>query len=210
MKKLDKIDFLIFDLGNVIIDIDYDFSINELKKILPKEKHCLTSRFFPSTFHKEYEKGLISNDEFRNAVRNLYEENWSDQQIDHVWNSLLRKIPQERLKLLASLRKHYKTAILSNTNDIHIVKFNEMLQEISDHKTINDLCDQVFLSHEMGLAKPDTAIYEKVLETLNVVPGKAIFFDDLEANIKGAEKTGMKAIQITHPKALIEFFQDVQ
>lgn len=210
MKKLEKIDFLIFDLGNVIIDIDYDVSINELKKILPSEKHYLTSEFFPSAFHKDYEKGLISNAEFRNAVRDLFEENWTDDQIDHVWNSLLIVIPEERLKLLAQLRKKYRTAILSNTNDIHIVKFNHMLKEVSVHSTIQDLCDQVFLSHEMGLAKPDLAIYKKVLESLNAQPEKTIFFDDLAANVEGAKQTGMDAFQITHPKALIEFFTDVQ
>ncbi|PRY90765.1 HAD family hydrolase [Mongoliibacter ruber] len=210
MKKLDKIDFLIFDLGNVIIDIDYDVSINELKKILPSKKHHLTSQFFPSSFHKEYEKGLISNEEFRNAVRDLYEENWSDDQIDHVWNSLLIVVPQERLQLLSQLRQQYTTAILSNTNDIHIVKFNEMLQEISDYSSIHNLCDHVFLSHEMGLAKPDTAIYQKVVTSLNTQAEKTIFFDDLAANVEGAKKIGMNAVQITNSKALMEFFGDVQ
>jgi epoxide hydrolase-like predicted phosphatase len=210
MKKLDNIDFLIFDLGNVIIDIDYNFSIRELKKILPEQKHDLAPQFFTSTFHKQYEKGEISNGEFRDAVRELYRENWTDSQIDHVWNSLLINIPNERLDLLDSLRSKFKTAILSNTNDIHIVKFNQMLSEVSELNSIYDLCDDVFLSHEMGLAKPDTAIYEKVLSSLNADAEKTIFFDDLEANVKGAQKTGMNAVQITHPKALIEFFVDVQ
>ncbi|MBW3468202.1 HAD family hydrolase [Arthrospiribacter ruber] len=210
MKTLDNIDFLIFDLGNVIIDIDYDLSINELKKILPAEKHSLTENFFVSTFHKEYEKGRISNSDFRDEVRNLFGENWTDEQIDHVWNSLLVHIPVERLALLKNLRKSFRTAILSNTNDIHIQKFNQMLEGVSDFSNIHDLCDVVFLSHEMGLAKPDKAIYQEVLEQLNVHGKKTIFFDDLLANVKGAEEVGINAVQITHPKALIDFFDNVQ
>ncbi|WP_304517920.1 HAD family phosphatase, partial [Cecembia rubra] len=145
-----NIDFFIFDLGNVIIDIDYDFSINELKKILPENKHELSGKFFTSKYHKDYEKGLISSEEFRNEIRNLYQEDWTDVQIDHVWNSLLKNVPQERIDLLKKLKSDYGTAILSNTNAIHIQKFDEILVEFTTEKTIFDLCHEIFLSHEMG------------------------------------------------------------
>lgn len=209
MKKLENIDFLIFDLGNVIIDIDYSFSINELKKILPEAKHTLTDKFFPSTFHKEYEKGLISSSQFRNEVRNLYQEDWTDTQIDHVWNSLLKDIPLERIELLKILGRDYGTAVLSNTNEIHIEKFDELLLDQTGEKSIFDLCDRIFLSHEMGLAKPDVAIYKAVLNEINVSPERVLFFDDLLANLEGAKRVGIQTYQITHPKSLIQFFSDV-
>jgi glucose-1-phosphatase len=206
MKNPENIEFLIFDLGNVIIDIDYDFSINELKKLLPEHKHRLTDKFFTSNFHKEFEKGLISSDQFRNEVRNLYGENWHDTQIDHIWNSLLREIPQERIDLIKSLRKTYHMAVLSNTNQIHVEKFDEILQQNTSEKSLFDLFDKVFLSHEMGLAKPDVAIYEAVLNDISISPHKVLFFDDLPANLEGAKKTGIQTFHISHKKALLEFF----
>lgn len=206
MKIPQNIDFFIFDLGNVIIDIDYDFSINELKKILPEHKHNLTAQFFPSQFHKDYEKGLISSEEFRNEVRKLYGENWTDEQIDHVWNSLLRTIPQERIDLVNRLKSDFGTGILSNTNAIHIAKMGEILQSQHGEKSIYELCDQAFLSHEMKLAKPDVEIYQAVLEEIKVPGSKVLFFDDLEANVAGAKKAGMQSYQITHPRGLVEFF----
>jgi putative hydrolase of the HAD superfamily len=209
MKKLENIDFLIFDLGNVIIDIDYSFSINELKKILPEAKYTLTDKFFPSTFHKEYEKGLISSSQFRNEVRNLYQEDWTDAQVDHVWNSLLKDIPYERIELLKKLGRDFGTAVLSNTNEIHIEKFDELLLDQTGEKSIFDLCDRTFLSHEMGLAKPDEAIYKAVLNEINVSPERVLFFDDLLANLEGAKRVGIQTYQITHPKALIQFFENV-
>ena len=206
MKIPKEVDFFIFDLGNVIIDIDYDFSINELKKILPKHKHDLTSQFFPSQFHKDYEKGLISSVEFRNEVRRLYQEDWTDDQIDHVWNSLLRVIPQERIDLVNRLKTDFGTGILSNTNAIHIDKMGEILQKQHGEKSVHELCHHAFLSHEMGLAKPDEAIYEAVLDVIKLPARKVLFFDDLKANIKGAKNVGLQVHHITHPKGLVEFF----
>jgi glucose-1-phosphatase len=207
MKNPENIEFLIFDLGNVIIDIDYDFSINELKRLLPIEKHSLTEDFFTSNFHKDFEKGLISPEQFRNEIRKLYGENWADEQIDHIWNSLLREIPQERIDLIKFLKKNYRTAVLSNTNQIHVEKFDEILQQNTSEKSLFELFDVVFLSHEMGLAKPDVAIYETVLKKISISPDKVLFFDDLAANLEGAKKTGIQTYQILHQKALVEFFQ---
>lgn len=206
MKIPPNIDFFIFDLGNVIIDIDYDFSINELKKILPAHKHELTAQFFPSQFHKDYEKGDINSDEFRNEVRRLYDEDWTDSQIDRVWNSLLRTIPQERIDLVRRLKSEYGTGILSNTNAIHIEKMAEILQDQNGESSVYSLCHSVFLSHEMGLAKPDIAIYEAVLDEIKIPGEKVLFFDDLAANVEGAKKAGMQSYQITHPRGLVEFF----
>lgn len=201
-----NVDFFIFDLGNVIIDIDYDFSINELKKILPEAKHELTAKFFPSKFHKDYERGLISSKTFRDEIRSLYQEDWTDDQIDHVWNSLLKDVPKERIDLLKQLKSDFGTAVLSNTNAIHIEKFDEILKQHTSEKTIFDLCHEIFLSHEMGLAKPDVAIYEAVLDKIKVPAKNVLFFDDLAANLEGAKKVGIQTHQITHPKGLVEFF----
>jgi glucose-1-phosphatase len=206
MKKLENIDFLIFDLGNVIIDIDYDFSINELKKLLPEHKFELTNQFFPSSIHKDYERGLITSEQFRNEIRLMFQEDFTDAQIDHVWNSLLKDIPQERIDLLTELRKIYGTAILSNTNEIHIDKFDELLKEQTGLSSINALCDKVFLSHKMGLSKPDPAIYLSAISDIGVPANRVLFFDDLLANLEGAKSVGIYTHHINHKKGLVEFF----
>ncbi len=210
MKKLNNIDFLIFDLGNVIINIDYDLSINELKKKLPKPLHDKIEDFYASPFLKSYEKGEITSSEFRNEVNKLYSQNWSNEQIDAIWNKLLLDVPQERIELLKELNKHFGTAILSNTNEIHIEAFEKILQQTTTEKSIFDLADKVYLSHKINLVKPDPQIYKTVAADLGTEPQRILFFDDMKANIVAAQEVGYNAVHITHPKGLDEFFEDVQ
>ncbi|AFL85866.1 haloacid dehalogenase superfamily protein, subfamily IA, variant 3 with third motif having DD or ED [Belliella baltica DSM 15883] len=209
MKSIKNIDFLLFDLGNVIINIDYQFTINELNKILPKEKNRLPNSFFPSQFHKQYERGHISTKEFRSAVRNHFNEGWSDDQIDNIWNSLLKDIPRERIQLIRKLRKDFGLAVLSNTNELHIKKLNDILKLEHDISSLHPLFDQVYFSHELHMAKPDMEVYEEVSKRLNTSPEKILFFDDLQENIAGAQKVGYQTQIIDHPNALLNFFENV-
>lgn len=209
MKKLENIDFLIFDLGNVIIDIDYAFTVNKLKNLLSEVKHPLTDQFFPAKFHKDFEKGRISAEDFRNAVRNHFQEDWSDALIDELWNSLLKHIPRERIELIKELSKDFGLAVLSNTNSIHVEKVDQILLEDTGEASLDLLFDKVFFSHEMGMSKPDEDIYKSVIQELGVQPERTLFFDDLLENLNGAKKVGLQTFHINHDKALIRFFQNV-
>lgn len=209
MKSIKNIDFLLFDLGNVIINIDYQFTINQLNSLLPSDKTHLTESFFPSKFHKQYERGLISTSEFRNEVRNHFEEDWSDDQIDNLWNSLLKDIPLERIELIKRLKADYGLAVLSNTNELHIQRLDEILQQEFNVTSLHSLFDQVYFSHELQMAKPDVEIYEEVAKRLNTDSQKILFFDDLKENLIGAEQVGYQTHLINHPKALINFFENV-
>uniref|UniRef100_UPI00359311D8 HAD-IA family hydrolase n=1 Tax=Aquiflexum sp. TaxID=1872584 RepID=UPI00359311D8 len=85
----------------------------------------------------------------------------------------------------------------------------QMLKEQSSVDGLSVMFDRVFLSHEMGLAKPDEAIYKAVINEIQVEPNRVLFFDDLLANLDGAKRVGIQTYHITYPKALIQFFADV-
>lgn len=207
MKKDPNIDFLIFDLGNVIIDINYQKSLQLISSEVADHLQGKVENFYLTEFHKQYEKGLIDSAGFREAIRSYFEQNWDDQKIDHLWNSLLVNIPSERITLINSLRGKYNLGVLSNTNEIHIMGLNEILMRDHQIKNLEQIFDRVFLSHEMGLAKPSKEIYEKMVVDLNTSPDKIVFFDDLEANVKGAAAIGINAIHVTGPNVIFDYLR---
>ncbi|TNF41147.1 MAG: HAD family phosphatase [Cytophagales bacterium] len=209
MKNSPDVDFLIFDLGNVIIDIDYQRSLNLIKSKVEESLHDRVDFFYQTEFHKSYEKGLISSVQFRDEVRDYFSQSWSDQEIDTLWNSLLGKIPPQRLELVKELRKKYQVGVLSNTNEIHIDAVHEMLRSEHGLDRFDPIFDWVFYSHEMGLAKPSAEIYEKMLAELNTSPDRVLFFDDLKANVEGAKAVGIEAVQVTGPRVIFDFFGNV-
>jgi putative hydrolase of the HAD superfamily len=209
MKKSLDADFLIFDLGNVIIDIDYQGSLSRIKQELPEAIHSKVDNFYRTDFHREYEMGMIDSASFRAEVRTYFEADWEDQKVDFLWNSLLGKIPAERIELIKKLRKTYQVGVLSNTNHIHILKVNEILKADHGLENFDPIFDWVFLSHEMGLAKPSLEIYERLVNELHTTPDRVIFFDDLPANIGGASEAGIRAIHVTGPEVIFDFFKDV-
>jgi len=209
MKNALDADFLIFDLGNVIIDIDYDRAFELLKQTVPTHLHPRVDEFYLTDFHKDYECGRLDSDAFRREVNAYFEFNLEDHKIDHLWNSLLGKIPKERLELIAKLRENFQVGVLSNTNLIHIHAVNKILKEDHGIDNFDPIFDWVFLSHEMGFAKPFPEIYEKMLMDLGTSADRVIFFDDLEANVKGAASVGIQAIHVTGPTVLFDYFKHV-
>lgn len=209
MKNLSDVDFLIFDLGNVIIDIDYQHSLRLIKSKVPAHLHPRVDHFYVTDFHKAYEKGLIDSPTFRNEVRSYFEQSWSDQEVDELWNSLLGKIPPYRLELVKKLRQTHQLGVLSNTNEIHIQGVYGLLKEEFQADSFDPFFDRIFYSHEMGLAKPDVAIYEKMVNELGTSPERVLFFDDLLANVEGAKKIGIHAVQVTGPQVLLDYFSHV-
>lgn len=209
MKNRPDVDFVIFDLGNVLIDIDYHKSMNLMKSALPTSIHEKVDTCYAAEFHKAYEKGQLSSAEFRQEFRHYFQTNWTDAEVDYFWNSLLGSIPAYRLDLVRQLKTQYQVGILSNTNEIHIEAVYAQLQ--AEHNLVNfdPLFDWVFYSHEMGLAKPNQEIYQQLLFELGTTANRVLFFDDLKANVDGAASLGIQAVQVTGPTTIFDFFGNV-
>lgn len=208
---LKNINNLIFDLGGVIIDLDFQAVYEAFASLARLSVDEVQARIHGFTQFINYEKGLISSGEFRDQVRDLFQLTSSDQEIDNAWCEILAGIPQVRLELLNKLRHRYRIFALSNTNDIHARKFNSIIEDALDNATLfTDHFEKLYLSHELKMRKPEAEIYRLVLEDQGIAAQETLFIDDTLENIQGAQALGIQTLHLENPDHLITFFNGTQ
>ena len=185
-----KIRNIVFDLGGVLVDLDFKAAINGLQEAgFANVKEQLLA-FDRGGIFQKFEVGEITADEFRTAIRENSTVTLTDEEVDALWNLMLLEIPREKLELILELRGKYMVYLLSNTNSIH---WDYVCKNAFNYRgfRVNDYFEETFLSYEMHLAKPDKAIFEKVLQDANLLPEETLFIDDSEANCKAASELGI-------------------
>ena len=201
-----KIKNIVFDLGGVLVDLDFKAAINGLQKAgFANVKEQLQSFDREGIFQK-FELGEMTAEEFRTAIRENSTVTLTDEEIDALWNAMLLEIPREKLELILDLRGKYMVYLLSNTNSIH---WDYVCKNAFNYRgfRVKDYFEETFLSYEMHLAKPDKAIFEKVLQDANLLPEETLFIDDSEANCKAAEEVGIHAHHYHIGDDLSKFFE---
>jgi glucose-1-phosphatase len=199
---------LIFDFGNVIINIDVPLVFKEFAKISGKNATCIEQLFAENQLFRRYETGQFTDDEFREIVRQTIGFPFSDKQVDDTWNALLLDIPQERIDLLKKLRRKYPIYLLSNTSSIHIIQSNKYIKEKFGINGLADIFDKPFLSYEMEMWKPDDEIYLTVLKEIGMKPHEVVFLDDNTFNIEAAKNLGIQTI-LVNPNDKNHWFKDL-
>ena len=182
--------WLIFDFGNVLIEIDPARSVKAFQALGAPADLNLEADFF-----HDFETGILSAAGFRDALRGQLKWAASRSSLDAAWNALLLEIPPKPLRVLRSLRTQgYRLALLSNTNPIHIDEVRRRLGPFG-YGEFARCFERIFYSYEMGLRKPDPAIYAAVDRELGITsPAEVLFVDDNAANIASAAKHGWGTI----------------
>ncbi|CAK9253511.1 unnamed protein product [Sphagnum jensenii] len=114
-----NINAIIFDIGNVLIDIDYEVMISRFTEMANIDFHQIVTFAHQHPVFDQYEKGQISSAEFRAALRRYLRPEAQDAEIDTAWNSMLIHYPPAKFELLKRLRGQYKLFALSNINELH-------------------------------------------------------------------------------------------
>ena len=203
--KTESFEALIFDLGGVIINLDIQRTINALASHARLDPETMVELYWNDDLFQEYEKGKVSDKDFRDGIRDLLKMSIDDQQIDVAWNAMILDIPEERLQLLYALKQVRPVFLLSNTNNIHLKKVKEVFHPLH-YASLNEYFTQAYYSHQIGMRKPDAEIFEKVLVDHHLDPAKTLFLDDNEQNLKGAQAVGLKTFQVENPNQLKEIF----
>ena len=187
------IEQLIFDLGGVIINIDYNLTAVAFKHLGMKDFDAIYSKAKQDNLFDEFEKGNISNAAFRNRLKEHLPEGTSDEQIDKAWNSMLINIPSHRVEWLQKLSKQYRIFLLSNTNRIHIKAFTALADQQFGKGVFEAAFEQHYYSCNIGMRKPDAEIFEKLLNDNHLDRTKTLFIDDSIQHIEGARKINLPA-----------------
>ncbi|MBA3705571.1 MAG: HAD family phosphatase [Bacteroidetes bacterium] len=183
---------IIFDLGGVIINIDYSLVVKAFADLGILNFDELYSQAHQNNLFDNLEKGKISAAEFRKEIRRCCNKNLTDEQIDHAWNAILLDIPAARLKLLQQLKKTHRTFLLSNTNEIHMVAIDKYLQQTYGVPDLSGYFEKKYLSYEVGMRKPDAEIFELVLAENNLNPSETLFIEDSIQHIEAAKRLGIQ------------------
>jgi len=192
-----KIENIIFDLGGVIINLDMDHAFDKFSQLFGRDMRShMIEDIHNHGFFQEYEVGAIDDDEFRKSLRSLANTDLDDKHLDEAWNSMLGDVPEQRISWIEDLAEEYNVVILSNTNALHIKKFNEIFGESTNYNLPEDLFHKVYYSHVINDRKPNRSCFQYVLDDFGMDPQKTIFYDDNTENIKVAGDMGINTVLV--------------
>jgi len=191
----------IFDLGNVIVDIDFNRVLGAWSDFSRVPLATLKQDFaMGETFH-QHERGEISDEEFAERFCQEMGLSLSYEQFSHGWQAVFVAIRPEVIDIMHKLREQgHRVVVLSNTNRLHTTFWPEQYPEI------RAAADRIYLSQEMGMRKPEARIYQQVLAEEGFSADDTVFFDDNAENIAGAERVGITSILVANKATIPDYF----
>ena len=187
---------LIFDLGNVLYDIDFK-KMNIAFASIGIEGF---DQFF--TLNKSHqlfldvEMGFVNEQEFYDGVRTLSNLPLTNEQIVFGWNALLVGFRKNSIEWIKENHAKYNTFLYSNTNQIHHDHFIAEFQNTISNYPFVSLFKTPYFSHEMGMRKPDPASFTYIIEKEGLLPEETLFIDDNEPNIIAAASVGLQVLHL--------------
>lgn len=182
---------IIFDYGNVIFDIDHQLTIKAFQDLGLQNDKDFFGHLKQNPLFDEFEKGNISASEFRANVRDIAQQNFTDETIDTAWNTLLLGIREGYLEYLLELKNKYRTFLLSNNNEIHYQWINNYLQAQFNVENMSTFFEKDYYSHLMNMRKPNADIFEYVLKEHHLNPTETLFIDDSPQHLDTAKALGL-------------------
>jgi putative hydrolase of the HAD superfamily len=183
-------DALLFDLGRVVLDVDFSKAVACWAGHAGCEPAEIVSRFVRGDSYKDHEIGRISDAAYFESLRASLGIAISDAQFLEGWNAIFAGEMPDIAALLARAAKHLPLYAFSNTNRPHVEYFSTAYADLLKHFR------QLFLSSTIGLRKPDAEAYDHVIGAIGVPAERIVFFDDLLENVEGARARGLRAVHV--------------
>lgn len=183
---------VIFDLGNVLLNIDYDKTKNAFLDLGYTDFEKMYSLSKANNFFDGLETGHISEPAFYEYMLKSGSGKITNNDVRDAWNAMLLNFRGESMRFLKQLSQHKNIFLLSNTNTIHKTAFEESLKTQTGVSSLDSFFTKAYYSCHIGMRKPNEDIFKFVLRDAGIIPDETLFIDDLYGNIETANKLGIK------------------
>ncbi len=186
-----------FDLGGVLIDIDFNRSLNSWAKASGQTQAKLKQRFEPDHAYREHEIGALDFSQYAQHLRQRLTIQLDDTTLLNGWNALLGDALPGSRQLLARCAQQYPCYLFSNTNASHYEHWSQ-----HQAKVLEPL-QGIFTSFELGLRKPEPQAFKEIARRIGCSPQDILLFDDTQENINGARDLGLQAVKVNGPEKIV-------
>jgi FMN phosphatase YigB (HAD superfamily) len=185
---------IIFDLGGVLLNIDYGRTEAAFMAAGIDNFPELYSQAKQTDLFDKWEMGQIGREEFISELQRISGGKLTGEQVIKAWNAMLGDFPLRRLQILQQLRIYHDLILLSNTNEIHEEAFNQILMQERGMPNIGVFFDKVYLSHRVGMRKPMKELFQRVLDENGLKAEHTLFIDDSPQHVEAAKACGIQTI----------------
>lgn len=186
---------IVFDLGGVIIDLDRKQAVKNFQEIGVQDADKLIDAYEQKGIFLEVENGTISADEFCRKLSEHVGKELSYEEVKKGWMGFIVDVPLYKLEYISKLRENYSVYLLSNTNPIIQESWARTPAFTSAGLPISAYFDKMYASYEVGITKPDSAIFQYMIKDSGLIPTETLFVDDGLNNIEVARKMGFQTYQ---------------
>ncbi len=194
--KLKEFDAVIFDLGGVLINLDYQLTESAFVNLGCTNFNELFSQLNQTDLFDRFETGKVSSFHFVNRLLDMLPQGTNANQVVHAWNAMILDFPQERMNWLREIGSQQRIFLLSNTNDLHVSSVRSSLTKTVGHGDLESYFEKAYFSCDMGQRKPDEACFNMVLQENGLNPKTTLFIDDSPQHIEGAKKIGLNTFHL--------------
>jgi glucose-1-phosphatase len=198
---------IIFDLGNVILNISYEATAEAFAALGVADFTSIFSKEAQNTMSDDIETGSVSEQDFLNYLLQLCRPGTTIAQVEYAWNAIILDFPIRRLQILQQLQLHYNLYLLSNTNCIHERCYNQLLLSQHGIPTIGVFFDKIYLSHKIGYRKPDPKAWQLIIDNHQLNPAETLFLDDSPQHIAMAKSLGLQTIHVVDGMNMEDVFR---
>jgi HAD superfamily hydrolase (TIGR01509 family) len=187
-------DALLFDLGRVVIDIDFDRAFARWAAHAGCDRRLIEKRFAErfrqDTSYRRHETGDLDTSEYFAVLRSRFEIEISDEQFLDGWNAIFVGEMPGISDLLVRAARQVPLYAFTNTNREHERVWSQRFAGVLGN------FKEIYVSSTIGLRKPDAAAYDHVVKAIGVPAERIVFFDDVLENVAGARARGLQAVHV--------------